>query len=66
MEGLESATVWGACLLGCLPLLNGLTTNSHLLMTIPKAQWDIAGVDLAGLMIGVLLGWTARRVGRSV
>lgn len=52
-----------ACLLGFLPLLNGLTTNSHLLTTVPKAQWAIAGVDLTRLTVGALLGWTARRVG---
>lgn len=54
-----------ACLLGFLPLLNGLTTNSHLLATVPKAQWAIAGVDLTGLTVGALLGWTVRRVERS-
>jgi len=47
-------------------LLNGLTTNSHLMMTVPTAQWAIAGVDLTGLTIGVLLGWAARRVGGRV
>lgn len=54
-----------AFLLAGLPLLNGLTTNSHLLMAVPKGQWAIAGVDLTGLVIGVLLGWTARRVGQK-
>lgn len=54
-----------ACLLGLLPLLNGFTTTSHLLMTVPKAQWAIAGVDLTGFTVGALLGWTARRVGES-
>lgn len=53
-------------LLGCLPLLNGLTTNSHLLMTVPREQWAVAGVDLMGFVVGVLLGWTARRVGQNV
>lgn len=52
-----------ACLLGLLPLLNGLTTSSHLLTTVPRAQWAIASVDLTGLTVGVLLGWAARRVG---
>ncbi len=51
-----------ACLLVFLPLLNGLTTNSHLMMTVPTAQWAIAGVDLTGLTVGALLGWAARRV----
>ena len=31
-----------AFLLAGLPLLNGLTTNSHLLMAVPKGQWAIA------------------------
>ncbi|MCS6305574.1 MAG: PepSY domain-containing protein [Nitrospira sp.] len=55
-----------ACLLVFLPLLNGLTTNSHLMMTVPTAQWAIAGVDLTGLTVGALLGWAARRVGGRV
>ena len=67
-----SITAWrdqlygSAFLLGFLPLLNGLTTNSHLLMTLPKGQWAMAGVDLTGLALGVLLGLTARRVGYRV
>ncbi|UVT19040.1 MAG: PepSY domain-containing protein [Nitrospira sp.] len=55
-----------ALLLGFLPLLNGLTTNSHLLMTLPRGQWALAGVDLTGFTVGVLLGWTARRVGQRL
>lgn len=59
--------LYGASILsGCLPLLNGLTTNSHLLMTVPREQWAVAGVDLMGFVVGVLLGWTARRVGQNV
>lgn len=67
----DSSKAWreqlygSAYLLGFLPLLNGLTTNSHLLTTVPKAQWAIAGVDLTGLTVGILLGWTARRVSES-
>lgn len=52
-----------AFLLGFLPLLNGLTTNSHLLMTVPRGQWAMAGVDMIGLAVGALLGLTARRIG---
>jgi hypothetical protein len=47
-----------------LPLLNGLMTNSHLLMTLSKGQWALAGFDLTALAAGLLLGWTARRVGK--
>ena len=54
-----------AFLLGLLPLLNGLMTNSHLLMTLPKGQWALAGFDLTALAAGLLLGWTARRVGKA-
>ncbi|MDF0676931.1 MAG: PepSY-associated TM helix domain-containing protein [Nitrospira sp.] len=54
-----------AFLLGALPLLNGLTTNSHLFMSVPMGQWAMAGVDLTGFTIGVLLGWAARRVGKA-
>jgi uncharacterized iron-regulated membrane protein len=55
-----------AFLLGFLPLLNGLTTNSHLLMTVPRGQWAMASVDLTGLAVGALLGLTARRVGDRI
>ena len=54
-----------AALFGLLPLLNALTTNSHLLVTGSKAEWALAGVDLTALAIGGLLGWIARRVGES-
>jgi len=53
-----------AFLLGLLPLLNGLMTNSHLLMTLSKGQWALACFDLTALAAGLLLGWTARRVGK--
>jgi uncharacterized iron-regulated membrane protein len=54
-----------AVLLGCLPLLNGLTTKSHLLMTMPRGQWTLAGVDLTALTAGALLAATARRIGQA-
>jgi hypothetical protein len=54
-----------AFLLGLLPLLNGLMTNSHLLMTVPKGQWALVGFDLTALAAGLLLCWTARRVGKA-
>lgn len=55
-----------AFLLGFLPLLNGLTTHSHLLVSVPRGQWAMAGVDITGLTLGILLGWAARRVGKTV
>jgi len=54
-----------AVLFGLLPLLNAFTTNSHLLITGPKGEWAVAGVDLTALAVGGLLGWVARRVGES-
>ncbi|WP_447599409.1 hypothetical protein [Nitrospira sp. Nam80] len=54
-----------AVLLGSLPLLNGLTTKSHLLMTVPRGQWALAGLDLTALTAGALLAATARRIGRA-
>ena len=55
-----------ALLLGTLPLLNVWTTNSHLLMTVPKGQWALASIDLTALAAGLLLVWTARRLGHAV
>ena len=54
-----------AFLLTSLPLLNGLTTQSHLLVTVPNGQWAVAGVDLTAEAVGILLGWMARRLCRA-
>jgi uncharacterized iron-regulated membrane protein len=54
-----------AFLLGLLPLLNGVTTHSHLLMSVPKGRWELAGFDLTALTAGLLLGWIARRIGKA-
>jgi uncharacterized iron-regulated membrane protein len=53
-----------AALLGLLPLLNLITTQSHLLITLPAHIWRLAGVDLACLAVGVLMGLVAWRIGR--
>jgi uncharacterized iron-regulated membrane protein len=55
-----------AVLFGFLPVLNLITTQSHLLITVPMHNWRLAGVDLAGLTAGLLAGWGARRMGRPV
>jgi len=49
----------GALLLLAVPVVNALTTHSHLGMTLPAGRWDIAGVDLACLGFAVLLGCSA-------
>ncbi|MGD9850584.1 MAG: PepSY-associated TM helix domain-containing protein [Nitrospirales bacterium] len=51
-----------ALLFGLLPILNAFTTETHLLVTLPQARWELAGVDLTALMGGLLLGWTAWRL----
>jgi len=51
-------------LLGCLPLLNGITTNTHVLISIPRGQWEFVGVDLTGLALGGALGWIGRLIGQ--
>lgn len=51
-----------ALLFVLLPAVNGITTESHLLMTVPQGQWEMAAVDLTALMGGLGLGWTARRL----
>ncbi len=57
--------VLGAGLFCLLPILNAFTTESHLLLTLPQGQWDLAAVDLTALMGGLVLGWTARRLNES-
>lgn len=53
-----------ALLMGFLPVLNMITTSSHLFTTIPNGQWAVAGVDLTAMAMGMLLGWVAGRLGR--
>ena len=62
----KSQLYGSAVLLGLLPLLNMVTTQSHLLITMPAHTWRLAGVDLTSLAAGLLLGWGAWRIGRSV
>lgn len=54
----------GGVLFAAIPLLNALTTSSHLGMTIPAGMWRIAGVDLTCLVFGLALLWSAWWVGR--
>ena len=60
----KSQLYGSAALLGLLPLLNMVTTQSHLLITLPTHMWRLAGVDLAGLAAGLFAGWGAWRIGR--
>ena len=45
-----------------LPLINALTTHSHLGVTLPAGEWLWAGMDISFLVTGALLVWLAWRV----
>lgn len=45
----------GAALFLLLPLLNGATTDRHLLRSLPAGDWAVAGIDLAMLAMGCAL-----------
>jgi len=49
-----------------LPLLNALTTQRHLGMTIPAGDWALASVDLMFVMLGVFFALTAYKVRRKL
>lgn len=58
-----------AALYGLLPLLNALTTQSHLAASLPAGDWVLAGFDLTMLVLGTGFGWAwiklrGRTVGR--
>ncbi|WP_067751709.1 PepSY-associated TM helix domain-containing protein [Orrella dioscoreae] len=54
----------GAILLGGVPLLNALTSDRHLGVSLPAGDWVMAGFDLTALASGVFLAWLAGRTGR--
>ena len=49
-----AAVVWAL-----LPVLNALTTSAHLGITLPAGDWTWAGLDLAFLTTGAVLGAVA-------
>ena len=49
---------------GTLPVLNALTTNRHLGVTLPAGDWGLVGFDLTMLATGALFGLAAVIVGR--
>lgn len=58
--------LWAAALLfGMLPVLNVLTTERHLGVTVLRENWTLVGFDLTMLVLGVLLGCVAWRVGHT-
>ncbi|MDQ1833529.1 PepSY-associated TM helix domain-containing protein [Massilia scottii] len=55
----------GAFLFGAIPLLNVLTTSSHLGVTLLNGPSAVAWFDIAVLALGLLLGYGALRLGRG-
>lgn len=53
-----------AAAFGLLPVLNALTTDKHLGVTLPAGVWELAGFDLTVLAFGLAFAATARRAGR--
>ncbi|WKB55602.1 PepSY-associated TM helix domain-containing protein [Eleftheria terrae] len=59
-----------AFLFGAIPLLNALTTDTHLGATLPAGLWRVAGFDLVCLAMGAAFAysawWLARKDGRPM
>lgn len=45
-----------------LPVINALTTHTHLGITLPAGEWVWASMDLAFLATGLLLSWLSWRL----
>ena len=52
-----AGVVWAA-----LPLINALTTHTHLGVSLPAREWVWASMDLSFLATGLLMVWLAWRV----
>lgn len=50
---------------GLLPVLNALTTNRHLGVTIPAGDWALASIDLGMLTAGLFFALFARSMARK-
>lgn len=51
-----------AAAFGLLPVLNALTTDKHLSVTVPAADWALAGFDLTVLALGLAFAFMALKV----
>lgn len=49
-----------------LPVLNALTTDRHLGVTIPAGDWSLASIDLTLLALGLFFALAARKVQRKL
>ena len=54
-----------AMIYGLIPVLNALTTDRHLGVTIPAGDWVLAGFDLSALAAGVFFAVVARTIWRK-
>lgn len=58
-----------AIVIGALPLVNFLTTDRHLGVTVPAGDWELAGMDLTCLVLGLCFAagalWVGRHAGRA-
>lgn len=56
---------WVVCALAVTAVvLNAITTGDHLLVTIPRGEWPVAGLDLALLVSAALAAIAARTLSR--
>jgi uncharacterized iron-regulated membrane protein len=49
-----------------LPVVNALTTQRHLGVTVPHGEWELAGVDLTAVALGLCFAIAAIKVSRNV
>jgi uncharacterized iron-regulated membrane protein len=61
---LEQLTL-GAAVFIFMPILNGLTTNKHLGITLKQGDWQYAGFDITMLFIGIIFVFSALKFQQS-
>jgi hypothetical protein len=54
-----------AIALALVPVVNALTTERHLGVSLPQGDWVMAGFDLTCLASALLFGWMARKAARA-
>ena len=54
-----------AASLALVPVINALTTQRHLAVSLPAGDWVMAGFDLTCLAGALLLAWMARKAARA-
>lgn len=54
-----------AAALALVPVVNALTTQRHLGVSLPEGDWVMAGFDLTCLASAVVFGWMARKAAKA-